>query len=191
VEGIFVLQNPAGLLQPGMRAEFSLVTRTESNVLAIPRTAVQGSPTERIVFYKDFEIPNAFVKTPVVLGERNEQYVEVISGLFPGDEVVTTGSYPLSFAGGDGGSLKEALDAAHGHEHAADGSDITEDQENDHGHAHEGEEHHEESSGFLSPRNLLIWASVSTVLLVITGQLLWNTSRKLREVKTATPATDA
>ncbi|MDA7523072.1 hypothetical protein N8535_01410, partial [bacterium] len=43
----------------------------------------------------------------------------------PGDEVVTRGAYPLAFAGNGGISLKEALDAAHGHEHNEDGSEMT------------------------------------------------------------------
>jgi len=51
--------------------------------------------------------------------------VEIVSGLLPADEVVTRGAYSLSFAGGGSVSLKEALDAAHGHEHAADGGELT------------------------------------------------------------------
>ena len=55
----------------------------------------------------------------------NDRFVEIVSGLLPADEVVTRGAYSLSFAGGGSVSLKEALDAAHGHEHAADGSELT------------------------------------------------------------------
>ncbi|NJM37533.1 MAG: hypothetical protein HC845_06530 [Akkermansiaceae bacterium] len=56
----------------------------------------------------------------------NDRFVEITNGLFPADEVVTKGAYSLSFAGGGSGiSLKEALDAAHGHEHAEDGSELT------------------------------------------------------------------
>jgi hypothetical protein len=65
------------------------------------------------------------VKTPVVTGASNDRVVEIISGLLPADEVVTQGAYSLAFAGGGTLSLKEALDAAHGHEHNADGSEIT------------------------------------------------------------------
>jgi hypothetical protein len=68
------------------------------------------------------------VKAPVQTGARNDRHVEIISGLFPGDEVVAKGAYPLVYAGGGGVSLKEALDAAHGHEHAEDGSELTEQQ---------------------------------------------------------------
>lgn len=126
VEGIFRLENPEGRLRPGMRAEFSIVLDTRKSVMTIPRESVQGDPTSRVVFVRDFDIPTAFVRAPVVLGEQNGSFVEVVAGLFPGDEVVTRGSYSLAFAGGGSGlSLKEALDAAHGHEHNEDGSEIT------------------------------------------------------------------
>jgi multidrug efflux pump subunit AcrA (membrane-fusion protein) len=120
----FRVPNPEGRLRPGFRAEFSLILSSRADVLSVPREAVQGEGAgPRVVFTKDFELAGAFVKTPVVLGATNDRYVEIISGLFPGDEVVTGGAYSLSFAGGSGVSLKEALDAAHGHEHAADGSE--------------------------------------------------------------------
>ena len=115
VEGIFELPNPNGDLHPGMRAEFSIITAKRENVMAVPRTALQGDPSKRVVFVKDFELKNAFVKAPIVTGEQNDGYVEVLSGLFPADEVVTRGSYSLGFAGAGSVSLKEALDAAHGH----------------------------------------------------------------------------
>lgn len=121
----FRLANPEGRLRPGLRAEFAIIVSSRSDVLSVPREAVQGEGVgPRHVFVKDFELANAFVKTPVVLGATNDRYIEIVSGVFPGDEVVTRGAYSLSFAGGGGVSLKEALDAAHGHEHAADGSEL-------------------------------------------------------------------
>ena len=74
---------------------------------------------------KDFDLTNAFVKTPVEVGEMNDRFVEITNGLLPGDSVVTRGAYSLSFRRGSSVSLKAALDAAHGHEHAADGSELT------------------------------------------------------------------
>ena len=94
-------------------------------MLSVPREAVQGEgAAPRHVFVKDFELPHAFVKVPVVTGASNDRFVEIETGLFPGDEVVTRGAYSLRFAGGGTLSLKEALDAAHGHEHAEDGSEL-------------------------------------------------------------------
>lgn len=128
IDAIFRVTNPGLRLRPGMRAEFSIVTDRRQNVLAVPREAIQGDPAHRIVYVKDFDLPNAFVRTPVQIGAKNERSVEIQSGLFPGDEVVTTGAYLLGFAGGGGISLKEALDAAHGHEHNEDGSEMTAEQ---------------------------------------------------------------
>lgn len=128
VEAAFHVDNPEFRLRPGMRAEFSIVTSQRSNVVRIPRSALQGDPADRFVYVKDFELPYAFIKTPVVIGQINDRYVEIVSGLFPADEVVTRGAYSLAFVGQGSLSLKEALDAAHGHEHNPDGSEITADQ---------------------------------------------------------------
>jgi len=171
VDGIFIVDNPNGRLKPGLRAEFGIITASRAFVMAVPRSAVQGDPTKRVVFVEDFELPNAYVKAPVVLGEQNDQYIEVVEGLFPGDEVVTRGSYGLSFAGsGSGMSLKDALDAAHGHEHNEDGSEMTAAQK-----AAEAEEADQAGgetgkSGAAGPIDLAIrvWAVIATLM-----ALLW------------------
>ena len=127
IEAAFRVTNPELTLRPGMRAEFSIVVDKKDNVFSVPRSALQGDATNRFVFVKDFELPNAFVKTPVVVGRINDRRAEILSGLFPADEVVTRGAYSLAFAGGGSVSLKEALDAAHGHAHAEDGSELDHD----------------------------------------------------------------
>ncbi|HEY1048096.1 MAG TPA: efflux RND transporter periplasmic adaptor subunit [Prosthecobacter sp.] len=125
IDAVFRLTNPGGLLRSDMRAEFSIVLGKRNNVVSVPRAALQGEASGRFVYVKDFDLSNAFVKTPVQVGEMNDRYVEVTSGLLPADEVVTRGAYSLSFAGASSVSLKEALDAAHGHEHAEDGGELT------------------------------------------------------------------
>jgi len=125
IDAIFRLKNPGGLLRSEMRAEFSIVMGNRENVISIPRAALQGEASNRFVYVKDFDLPNAFIKTQVQVGEMNDRFVEITGGLLPADEVVTQGAYSLSFAGASSVSLKEALDAAHGHEHAADGSELT------------------------------------------------------------------
>jgi membrane fusion protein, heavy metal efflux system len=125
VEAAFHVDNPDLILRPGMRAEFSIVLKKRAGVVSIPRSALQGDAANRFVYVKDFDLPNAFVRSPVVVGEINDRSVEIISGLLPADEVVTRGAYSLAFAGGGNISLKEALDAAHGHEHAEDGSELS------------------------------------------------------------------
>ncbi|RBP42454.1 RND family efflux transporter MFP subunit [Roseimicrobium gellanilyticum] len=125
IEAAFHVANPDKVLRPGMRAEFAIVVSARENVLSIPKEAVQGDATGRFVFIKDYDLKNAFVKTPVDFGVSNDQSIEVISGLFAGDEVVTKGAYTLTYAGKGSVSLKEALDAAHGHPHNEDGTEMT------------------------------------------------------------------
>jgi cobalt-zinc-cadmium efflux system membrane fusion protein len=141
IEAAFHVPNPETLLRPGMKAEFSIVISQREGVMSIPRGAVQGDVAERFVYIKDYELENAFVKTGVVLGAQNDRFVEVVSGLFPGDEVLTRGAYALAFAGKGSVSLKEALDAAHGHPHNEDGTEMSAEQleaagHDDHGHEH-------------------------------------------------------
>jgi hypothetical protein len=182
IDAIFELDNPDFIIRPGMRAEFSVITNSREDVLSIPRSAVQGDPTSRVVFAKDFDLDNAFIKSPVQLGAKNDLYIEVVSGLFPGDEVVTNGSYALSFAGGGGGpSLKEALDAAHGHKHAEDGSELTpEDLAKAQAGGDEHDDEHSGKGGFSMP--ILIWAVTATILFLISFQA------NLRRKKTSTVA---
>jgi len=125
LETAFHVANPGLLLRPGMKAEFSIVTASRSGVMSIPREAVQGEGASRFVYVADYELKNAFLKTPVVIGEQNDTMVEITNGLLPGDEVVTQGAYSLAFAGKGSVSLKEALDAAHGHPHGEDGSELS------------------------------------------------------------------
>ncbi len=128
LDAIFLLKNAELHLRPGMRAEFSIITSSRPDVLAVPREAVQGDPANRVVYVEHFDLPNAYIKTPVQIGAQNDKFLEIVAGLFPADRVVTTGSYFLGSAGGGGISLKEALDAAHGHEHNEDGSLMSEEQ---------------------------------------------------------------
>lgn len=139
IEAAFHIPNTKQLLRPGMRVEFSIVVDRTEGVFSLPRSALQGDAAGRFVYVKDPRLPNAFTKTPVVVGRMNDRSVEVLNGLSPADEVVTRGAYSLAFAGGGTLSLKEALDAAHGHEHAEDGSELhappDESEAHDHGDA--------------------------------------------------------
>ena len=142
VGAIFELPNPGSALRPGMRAELSLIASKRENILSVPREALQGDRANRFVFIKDYELENAYVRIPVTIGEISGERAEITAGLLPGDEVVTKGSYALSFAGKGSVSLKEALDAAHGHPHNEDGTEMTAEQiaaaggAEGHGHAH-------------------------------------------------------
>jgi biotin carboxyl carrier protein len=166
IEAAFHVANPERWLRPGMKAEFSIVVSQRENVMSIPRSAVQGDPAQRFVYVKDFKLKNAFVKAPVVLGAQNDRFVEVMSGLLPGDEVVTRGAYALAFAGKGSVSLKEALDAAHGHAHNEDGTEMTAEQQTahaDHDHADAHNDWNTLTIFFAATSGLLL------LLLIVTG----------------------
>ncbi len=139
LEAAFHVENRDYRLRPGMRGEFSIVVSSRAGVLAAPREAVQGEMGRRSVFIRVPGLEGGFVRVPVVVGAENDRYVEIVKGVEAGDEVVTRGAYLLAFAGRGAGSLKAALDAAHGHAHNEDGSEM---EGADHDHEHEGEDGH-------------------------------------------------
>ncbi len=159
IDAVFKVANPDLRMRPDMRAEFSIVLGKRANVIGIPRAALQGDASTRFVYVKHFDLANAFIKTPVHVGQMNDRFAEIVSGLFPADEVVTRGAYSLSFAGGGSVSLKEALDAAHGHEHAADGGELKPGEKAGAGHADEHEHDHEKASS--------VWKYTSGVLFAL------------------------
>jgi membrane fusion protein, heavy metal efflux system len=81
------LDNPDGLLKPGMFAELNLLTgRTSAPVLVIPQSAVvETSDQKTVVFVQN---GNAYQPAEVSLGKRSGELVEIKSGLFDGDIVV-------------------------------------------------------------------------------------------------------
>ncbi len=144
---VFTVKNPDNSLRPGMNAECQIILDERKSVLSIPRDALQGDRSNRFVFIKDYELKNAFVRVPVTVGEISGDRVEITAGLLPGDEVVLKGAYALSFAGKGSASLKEALDAAHGHPHNEDGTEMSKEEiaavgagagDHDHDHARSG-----------------------------------------------------
>ena len=164
IDAIFQLPNPGLTLRPAMRAEFSVILSRREGVLSIPRSALQGDPTDRYVYVADYELPNAFVKTPVQVGSINDRFVEITDGLFPGDKVVTQGAYSLAFAGKGNVSLKEALDAAHGHEHNEDGSEKQAGTADDAAHEH-GQTKASMLTRFSLAANVLLFALLGVAML--------------------------
>ena len=165
---IFTIDNPDNQLRPGMNAECSIIMEKRDGVLSVPREAIQGGPSNRHVYVKHMTIPNAFDRVSVQTGLSNSERVEILEGLFPGDEVVTRGSYSLGFAGSGGGpSLKEAMDVAHGHEHNEDGSEKSKDPES----ATAGGDHHDHAAHGPGMREIFFMAAtgILALLLVVTS----------------------
>ena len=164
LEAAFHVKNEDELLRPGMRAEFSIITGSRPDVMAIPREAVQGDASSRFVYVAEYDLKNAFVKTNIELGEQNDSMVEVLNGLLPGDSVVTRGAYALGFAGKGSVSLKEALDAAHGHPHNEDGTEMQKEDAGKGNSSGSGEDHdHAHTSSTMT----VFFAGTSALLLVL------------------------
>jgi cobalt-zinc-cadmium efflux system membrane fusion protein len=96
------LDNSNGVLKPGMFAELEVLTDRTAAVLAIPKSAlVETNDKQTIVFVQN---GNAFQPTEVTLGRESGNFVEVKSGLFDGDRIVTQRAmqlYAQSLRGGN------------------------------------------------------------------------------------------
>jgi membrane fusion protein (multidrug efflux system) len=96
------LENPDGLLRPGMFAGVEVVLPEEKEIIAIPATSVSYAPYGDSVFVIG-EMKNEKTGKPykgvtqhfVKLGEARGDMVEVFSGIDVGDEVVTSGVFKL------------------------------------------------------------------------------------------------
>lgn len=164
----FLLDNSDRKILPGMRTEFFISTNERDNVIAVPNEAIQGSDTDPFVFVRDYDLQNVFIRCPVLTGQKNHTHTEIINGIFPLDEVVTQGAYSLAFAGSSGISLKEALDAAHGHEHNEDGSEMTDAQKRLA--SHNSEHDHQDgqaASGFSPGHPLALFLITSNIILLL------------------------
>jgi membrane fusion protein, multidrug efflux system len=95
------LANPGGRLRPGMFVKAQLVVGSRSAVIALPASAISYAPYGDSVFVvSDVAGPNGQtyrgVKQQfVTLGGARGDQVAVISGLEPGQEVVSSGAFKL------------------------------------------------------------------------------------------------
>lgn len=88
-----VLDNPHGLLKPGMYAEVRLGAPL-GRVLAVPEEAVLFADEAQVVFV---DLGNGrLAPRRIKTGRRGEAYFEVLDGLQPGAEVVTSGNFLIA-----------------------------------------------------------------------------------------------
>ena len=86
------LQNTEQTLVPGLMVEGQVVTNEFSTDLAVLITAIQEIEGQQGVFIRNDEV---YAFTPLVLGRRDRNFVEVLEGLNKGDEYVSGNSYLL------------------------------------------------------------------------------------------------
>jgi membrane fusion protein (multidrug efflux system) len=80
--------NPEGLLKPGMFLTVQLVLGRRPNATLIPEESVVASGASQFVYRV---VDGKARRTPVVLGQRLPGFVEVLSGVKPGEQVIIGG----------------------------------------------------------------------------------------------------
>lgn len=110
--------NPRGLLKPAMFASVSISSGDAHKVLTVPASAVIDSGTRQVVLVQlgqgNFEPRN--VRT----GRRGDQHVEILEGIFEGEQVVTSANFLIDSES----NLKAALGGFDGHAAHATAQDI-------------------------------------------------------------------
>ncbi|MEG4942393.1 efflux RND transporter periplasmic adaptor subunit [Microcoleus sp. F4-D5] len=116
------LTNPDGELKPGMFAELEVLTdQTSAPLLAVPFTAVVDANGKKLVYVQNGK---TFQSAEVTLGQKSGDLVEVKSGLFEGDLVVTQRAPQLYAQSLRGGSKPKEDGHADGEEEKSAGKEV-------------------------------------------------------------------
>jgi Cu(I)/Ag(I) efflux system membrane fusion protein len=106
------IANPHGLLKPAMFAQVEILVTGKGKVLTVPTSAVIDSGTRQIVLVQRAE--GRFEPREISLGNRSDNYVEVLDGVIEGEKVVVAANFLIDAES----NLKAALGGL-GHAHGA------------------------------------------------------------------------
>ena len=106
---IFEFDNPDQRLRTGMFASARVFTGEARSGLAVPSSAIFDDAGQEVV-YVMLE-GESFQRRIVRLGIRETDMIQVISGVQPGERVVSRGAYLLRLAS------TSPVEAGHGHAH--------------------------------------------------------------------------
>ena len=95
-----VLPNKEGMFKPGMfvEGEIKTINSKETEVIAIPSSAVLWTGKRSVVYLKATINESVFEIREITLGNKNGSTYEVLSGLKNGDEIVTNGTFTVDAA---------------------------------------------------------------------------------------------
>lgn len=85
------LDNSGGLLRAGLFGQGTVVLHENEEILSIPSDAVQWDGCCNLVFVQQEE--DTFIPRKVRVGSESDGYSTILTGLLPGERVVTQGSY--------------------------------------------------------------------------------------------------
>ena len=95
-----ILPNKEGMFKPGMfvEGEIKTINSKETEVIAIPSSAVLWTGKRSVVYLKATINESVFEIREITLGNKNGSTYEVLSGLKNGDEIVTNGTFTIDAA---------------------------------------------------------------------------------------------
>lgn len=107
VIAVVTLPNRDGIWRPGMTVEGDVhLTEKGRTALVVEQAAIQRMEDKSVVFVRDGD---RYAMRPVILGGRDDRYVEVLEGLKEGEEYVAQGSFIVK---------ADIAKAQAGHDHA-------------------------------------------------------------------------
>ncbi len=116
-----VLDNPNGLLAPGMFAQIALRTAAGTVRPLVPTDALIGTGNQARVIVLDAD--DSFRPVRVQAGRSSDGFTEILAGLKGGEKVVASGQFLIDSEANLSGAL-ERLDADAGNEEANMPSDV-------------------------------------------------------------------
>ena len=106
---VFEVDNASGDLKIGMQANLRLGAGVKASVLLVPKESVLDNEGKKIVYV--MLSGEEFERRDVVVGDEYGDKVAIVSGVKPGERVVTQGAYQLKLQ-----ELRPANAGAHTHE---------------------------------------------------------------------------
>jgi cobalt-zinc-cadmium efflux system membrane fusion protein len=99
-----ILPNKPRIWLPGMYVNASITIKQKTVPVAILLSAIQHMDEKDVVFIQEGDY---FEATPLILGEKDEKWVEVLSGLEPGERYVSKNSFFMKAELGKDGASHE------------------------------------------------------------------------------------
>jgi cobalt-zinc-cadmium efflux system membrane fusion protein len=106
---VFAVNNASGDLKLGMQANLRLGVGDKTTVLLVPKESILDNEGKKIVYV--LRTGEEFERRDVTVGDEYGDKVSILSGVKPGERVVTQGAYQLKLQ-----ELRPANAGAHTHE---------------------------------------------------------------------------
>ncbi len=103
------LDNSSGRLKPGLYATGVISLSGKDKTVVVSRSAVILLAGEKVVFVPE---EHGFKAVPVITGRSNNGFIEIISGIHPGDKYVSSGAFELKAV-----MITSGMDPHAGHGH--------------------------------------------------------------------------